>query len=98
MVNIKKKILILKFCEAVDQVKVDFDDIKFKKMPAVKAVSIMHKGDYAGYLKHMRMTFKWIEEMDIRYLIIPVRDYIDGIWNKESKDEWLTELQIPVTK
>ena len=22
--------------------------------------------------------------------------YIDGIWNKESVDEWLTEIQLPV--
>jgi effector-binding domain-containing protein len=22
--------------------------------------------------------------------------YIDGIWNKESVDDWLTEIQLPV--
>ena len=22
--------------------------------------------------------------------------YFDGIWNKESVDEWLTEIQIPI--
>ena len=27
----------------------------------------------------------------------PVREcYIDGIWNKESEEEWLTEIQLPV--
>ena len=83
---------------AVDQVKVDFDDIKFKKMPAVKAVSIMHKGDYAGLPKAYAYAFKWIEENGYQVLDNPRESYIDGIWNKESKDEWLTELQIPVTK
>lgn len=24
--------------------------------------------------------------------------YIDGVWNKESVEEWLTEIQIPVCK
>ena len=24
--------------------------------------------------------------------------YIDGMWNKESEDEWLTEIQIPIRK
>ena len=24
--------------------------------------------------------------------------YIDGIWNKENVNEWLTEIQIPVKK
>ena len=22
--------------------------------------------------------------------------YIDGIWNKDSADEWLTEIQLPI--
>jgi len=27
----------------------------------------------------------------------PAREcYIDGIWNKESEEEWLTEIQLPV--
>ena len=24
--------------------------------------------------------------------------YIDGIWNKESVDEWLTEIQLPIKR
>ncbi|MDR0938178.1 MAG: hypothetical protein LBN29_02320 [Mediterranea sp.] len=24
--------------------------------------------------------------------------YIDGIWNKESEDDWLTEIQLPVAE
>ena len=26
----------------------------------------------------------------------PRECYIDGIWNKESPSEWLTELQLPI--
>ena len=27
----------------------------------------------------------------------PAREcYFDGIWNKESEEEWLTEIQLPV--
>ena len=25
----------------------------------------------------------------------PRESYIDGIWNKDSEEEWLTEIQIP---
>ena len=64
----------------------------------IKAVSIMHKGDYAGLPKAYAYAFKWIEENGYQVLDNPRESYIDGIWNKESKDEWLTELQIPVTK
>ncbi len=24
--------------------------------------------------------------------------YIDGVWNKDTEEEWLTEIQIPVRK
>lgn len=24
--------------------------------------------------------------------------YIDGIWNKEDEEEWLSEIQIPIQK
>ena len=24
--------------------------------------------------------------------------YIDGVWNKETENDWLTEIQIPVVK
>jgi len=58
----------------------------------------MHKGDYAGLPKAYAYAFKWIEENGYQVLDNPRESYIDGIWNKESKDEWLTELQIPVTK
>lgn len=26
----------------------------------------------------------------------PRECYIDGIWNKDSVDDWLTEIQLPV--
>lgn len=94
----KEKDIDIEFCEAVDQLKEDFDDIKFKKMPAIKAVSVMHKGDYSRLPQAYAYAFKWIEENGYQVLDNPRESYIDGIWNKESKEEWLTELQIPVTK
>jgi hypothetical protein len=27
----------------------------------------------------------------------PRESYIDGIWNKDSEEEWLTEIQIPIS-
>ncbi|MCQ2969903.1 MAG: MerR family transcriptional regulator, partial [Clostridium sp.] len=26
----------------------------------------------------------------------PRESYIDGIWNKENPEEWLTEIQVPI--
>lgn len=94
----KEKNINIEFCEAVDGFGKEIDGIKFKKMESVTAVSVMHKGSYNGLSKAYAYAFKWIEEN--RYMTIdnPRESYIDGIWNKENEDEWLTELQIPVVK
>lgn len=94
----KEKDIDIEFCEAVDQLKEDFDDIKFKQLPAIIVVSVMHKGGYEGLSKAYAYAFKWIEENGYRVLDNPRESYIDGIWNKESKEDWLTELQIPIVK
>lgn len=88
----------VEFCEAVDQMKPDFEDIVFKKMPAVTAVSVMHKGSYADFTKAYAFVFKWIEENGYIASESPRENYIDGIWNKENESDWLTELQVPIIK
>lgn len=48
--------------------------------------------------KAYAFAFKWIE--DNGYLVSdnPRESYIDGIWNQEAEENWLTELQILVVK
>lgn len=58
----------------------------------------MHKGSYSGLSRAYAYAFKWIEENGYKAVDNPRESYIDGIWNKDSMDEWLTELQIPVKK
>ncbi len=88
----------VEFCEAIDQIKEDFDDIKFKKIESITAVSVMHKGPYSTLSQVYAYTFKWIEENGYRVSDSPRENYIDGIWNKESEEDWLTELQVPIVK
>jgi len=94
----KDKDINIEFCEAVQKIGKETGDIKFKKVESVSAVSVMHKGAYAVLANAYAFAFKWIE--DNGYIIgdSPRESYIDGIWNKESEDEWLTELQIPVVR
>lgn len=94
----KEQDINVEFCEAVDQMKDDFGDIIFKKIKAVTAVSVMHKGPYAGLKHAYAYVFKWIEENGYIVSENPRESYIDGIWNKENEEDWLTELQIPIVK
>lgn len=88
----------IELCEAVTEKKPDFDDITFKEVEPVTAVSVMHKGSYNELGSAYAFTLKWIEENGYQITGYTRENYIDGIWNKESQADWLTELQFPVVK
>jgi len=90
--------ITIEFCEAIEKSFPDFDDIKFKEIEACMAVSVMHKGAYSGLAQAYAYACKWIEENGYTVANNPRENFIDGIWNKESDDEWLTEIQIPVMR
>jgi len=94
----KEKDLNIEFCEAVDKMWPDFDDIKFKEMKPTTVVSVLHKGSYADLSQAYAYAFKWLEENGYEAADNPRESYIDGIWNKENEADWLTELQIPIAK
>ena len=91
--NIKVEI-----CEAVTECRTETEGLCFKKMPAVQAACIFHKGSYSSLPKSYKTVLKYIEEN--RYKIAgEIREsYIDGVWNKDDESEWLTEIQIPIEK
>lgn len=86
----------IEFCEAVEKIGNDIGDIKFKEIDSVMAVSVMHKGSYKDLSKAYAFAFKWIEQNGYIASDSPRESYIDGIWNKDDENEWLTELQIPI--
>ncbi len=94
----KESDINIEYCEAVDGMRPDFNGIVFKKMDPMNALSVMHKGDYPDLGKAYAFAFKWIEENGYVIAADPRERYIDGIWNKESKEDWLTELQIPIKR
>ena len=88
----------VELCEAVEKFCPDFDDIKFKTIEAATVVSVMHKGAYSKFPQAYSYVFKWIEENGYVAADNPRESYIDGIWNKESEDEWLTDIQVPIIR
>jgi len=88
----------IEFCEAVDRIYPDFDDFVFKKIEPITAVSVMHKGAYTELSEAYAFAYDWINKNGYIPADNPRESYIDGIWNKESEADWLTELQIPIAK
>ena len=74
-------------------------DLTFRQIEEVpQAVCTVHRGAYAEFPKAYAAVIQFVENNGYR-IKVPFREsYIDGIWNKESEEEGLTEIQLPVEK
>jgi DNA-binding transcriptional MerR regulator len=94
----KEKDIDVEYCEAVDNFGIETEEIKFKKIPSITVLSVLHKGAYSKLKNAYAYAFKWVKENGYISNGSPRESYIDGIWNKENEEDWLTELQIPIKK
>ncbi len=93
----KEKDVDVEVCEAVTELKENSHMIKFKNIAKVEtAACVLHKGSYSDFPKAYAALLKWVEENGFELIDNPRESYIDGIWNKDSIDDWLTEIQFPV--
>lgn len=82
--------------EAVEKAGRENDMIKFREIPETKVLSIFHKGAYDQIGEAYAFIMKYAEDNGYTVTGLARECYIDGIWNKDSVDEWLTEIQLPV--
>ena len=75
---------------------VESDNIKFRQLPETKVISIFHKGAYDQIGEAYAYIMKYAEENGFEAAGLARECYIDGIWNRESVDEWMTEIQLPI--
>lgn len=95
----KEENIDVEICEAVTEMKEDSDKLKFKVIPKVEtAACVLHKGAYEGFPKAYNAVLRFVEENGYEIIDHPRESYIDGVWNKDSVDDWLTEIQFPIRK
>ncbi|MDF2613327.1 MAG: MerR family transcriptional regulator [Clostridia bacterium] len=93
----KEKDIDVEICEAVTEMKEDTNILKFKKIDKVPAaICILHKGSYNKLGEAYAFAFNWIKDNNYEVVGDPRESFIDGIWNKESEEDWLTEIQVPI--
>lgn len=93
----KETDIMIRYHEAVKSMGIESGQIKFKKIPATKVLSLFYKGAYDEIGKAYSFLMKYVEENDYHVCGLARECYIDGIWNKKSVDEWLTEIQLPIS-
>lgn len=90
--------ILVEICEAVTEARDESDGLYFRTLPEITAACIYHRGSYASLSETYEAVLRYIE--DNGYVIDgSIREsYIDGVWNRDDERDWLTEIQIPVTK
>ncbi len=71
-------------------------NIKFRTLPAAKVLSIYHKGAYDDIGEAYAYIMEYAEKNGYEVAGLARESYIDGIWNKVSVNDWLTEIQLPI--
>lgn len=89
----------IEYCEQVEEMGVDSNLIQFKKLEAVPtAICMKHYGPYDRFYESYLELFKYIEEQGYKTCGHPRCCYVDGIWNQEDPEKWLSIIQAPVEK
>ena len=94
----KDENILVEVCEAVKEKKEDTQMIKYQDFPEVEAACIYHYGSYQDFPKTYGKILKIIE-MNNYEICGHIREkYIDGVWNKDSQKDWLSQIQIQLEK
>lgn len=89
----------VEICEAVTAPREESEKIKFKTIDQVPEAACMnHRGPYSRLRDTYNALFSWIDEQGWELADNPRESYIDGIWNREDPEDWLTEIQVPVRR
>ena len=87
----------IEYCEQVEEMGTDSDIIKFKRLPAVpKALCIKHTGAYDKFYESFTEAFRYISEKGYKVAGHHRTSYIDGAWNQEDPEKWVSVIQIPI--
>lgn len=89
--------LDIEYCEQVEKMGKDSNIIQFKHLPAVeKALCIKHLGPYERFHESFAEAFRYMEEKGYKPIGHTRICYIDGVWNKDNPEQWLSIIQIPI--
>jgi len=87
----------IEYCEQVEEMGEDSAIIQFKRLPAVsKALCMKHVGPYERFYESFTEAFRYIEEHGYKPVGQFRTCYVDGVWNQEDPEKWLSIIQIPI--
>lgn len=94
----KEENIKIRYAQAVEKEGKATDRVKFMKLDPITAICIYHKGAYENLGQSYNIILKYIEDNGYEIIENARECYIDGCWNKEKDEDYLTEIQFPVKK
>ncbi|MEL1134540.1 MerR family transcriptional regulator [Desulfitobacterium sp. THU1] len=92
----KETNILTRYSQAVTKAGVENERVKFRTLPTTKAICIYHKGAYDLLGEAYAYIMKYANENGYKVNGLARECYIDGVWNKDDVNEWLTEIQLPI--
>ena len=89
--------LDIEYCEQVEEMGTDSAIVQFKRLNEVPmAVCMSHYGPYDRFYESYAKIYHYIEEHGYKVAGMTRVSYIDGAWNQEDPEKWLSIFQVPV--
>ena len=92
----KEENIHVRYSQAVIKEGKENETIKFRKISETKAVCILYKGTYNNIGDAYAFLTKYIEDNKLEAADCFREVYIDGPWNKEKQEDYLTEIEVPI--
>ena len=87
----------IEYCEQVEELLPDTDFLQFKQLPAIpKALCMKHVGPYERFSESFTEAVAYLEEQGYRIAGNPRFSYIDGPWNQDDPEQYVSIIQIPI--
>ncbi|MBQ9650571.1 MAG: MerR family transcriptional regulator [Prevotella sp.] len=87
----------IEYCEQVEEMGQDSTILQFKRLPAIpKVLCMKHVGPYERFYESFTELFRYMEEQGYKAIGQHRTCYIDGPWNQDNPEKWLSVIQIPI--
>ena len=87
----------IEYCEQVEEMLPDTAFLQFKRLPEVpKALILKHVGSYERFYESFTEAVRYMEEHGLQMTGQPRFSYVDGIWNQDDPEKWVSFIQIPL--
>jgi len=85
-------------CQEVDQPGTPGEGYTFKELPACQVAAVLHRGPFDTIGAAYAVLYDWIHRNGYTRSGPPRESFIDGPWNMDSPEDYLTEVQAPVVR